>query len=164
MRGFLCGGFPRGEPKKPLVAFDWEILISDFACNRTGNPKTDFTFEKSVFGVDFNQETQIRFHGFPSLPFDWDIRKRICKTILLNSGLLFVDFACACKTAVLKNCFSNPFSDYAKNRKEKKSQKRYLSVAIRFRISRSIANPKCRFYNLTPDFPFERGLSNTPAP
>ena len=34
VRGFLCGGFPRGEPKKPLVAFDWEIRISDFAIER----------------------------------------------------------------------------------------------------------------------------------
>ena len=44
-------------------------------CNRTRNPKTDFNAEISVFGFSF-------------LPFDWEIRKRICKTILVNSGLL----------------------------------------------------------------------------
>ena len=27
---------------------------------------------------------------------DWEIRKRICKTILLNSGLLFANYACTC--------------------------------------------------------------------
>ena len=34
-------------------------------CNRTRNPKTDFTSEKSVLRVDFNWEIQIRIHGFP---------------------------------------------------------------------------------------------------
>ena len=32
----------------------------------------------------------------------------------MNSGLLFANHACACKTAVLKNYFSNPFSDFKK--------------------------------------------------
>ena len=31
---------------------------------------------------------------------------------LMNSGLLFPNYACACKTAVLKDSFSNPFSDF----------------------------------------------------
>ena len=35
---------------------------------------------------------------------------------------------------------------------------RYLSIKIRFRISRSIANPKSVFQNLNPDFPIERTL------
>ena len=39
-------------------------------------------------------------------------KKRICKTILVNSGLLFAKYACARKTAVLKDSFSNPFSDF----------------------------------------------------
>ena len=41
-----------------------------------------------------------------------EIRKRICKTILVNSGLLFTNYACACKTTVPKDSFSNPFSDF----------------------------------------------------
>ena len=45
-------------------------------------------------------------------PFNWEIRKRICKTVLINSGVLFVNYACVCKTAVLKDSFSNPFSDF----------------------------------------------------
>ena len=58
--------------------------------------------------------------------------------------LLFGNYAlaCACKTAVLKNCLLNPFSDFPNRRKERKSKNRYLSVEIRFQISRSIANPK----------------------
>ena len=46
------------------------------------------------------------FFGFLFLSFDWEIRKRICKTVLLNSGLLFTNYACACKTAVAKECWN----------------------------------------------------------
>ena len=33
-------------------------------------------------------------------------------TVLVNHGLLFTNYACACKTAVPKDSFSNPFSDF----------------------------------------------------
>ena len=90
---------------------DFEIRISGF-CNRTRNPKTDFTSEKSSLRLDFSWEVQIRISWISFLPFDWEIRKRICKTVLVNSRLLFANYACACKTAVLKNSFSNPFADF----------------------------------------------------
>ena len=79
------------------------------------------------------------------LLFDWEIRKRICKTIIVNCGLLFANYARACKAAVLKNCLSNPFSDFPKKRKEREFKNRYLSVEIRFQISHSIVNPKSGF-------------------
>ena len=56
-------------------------------------------------------------------PRDWDwTRKRICKTILVNSGLPFANYACAFKSAVLlkrtvnqiQGLLSNPFSDFPK--------------------------------------------------
>ena len=75
--------------------------------NRTRNPKTDFISEKSVLRV----KGWIRISWIFFLPLDWEIRKRICKTILVNSGLLFANYACTCKTAVLKGSLSNPFSD-----------------------------------------------------
>ena len=90
---------------------DFDIRISGF-CNRTRNPKTDFTSEKSLLRLDFSWEVQIRISWISFLPFDWEIRKRIYKTVLVNSGLLFANYACACKTAVLKNSFSNPFADF----------------------------------------------------
>ena len=68
------------------------------------------------------------------LPFDWEIQKRICKTILVKHGLLFAKYACACKTTVLKDSFSNPFSDFPIEWWKWKSKNRYLSVEIRFRI------------------------------
>ena len=92
--------------------------------NRTRNPKTDFTSETSVLRVDFNIKTsKSGFFRFPFLSFDWEIRKRICKTVLVNSGLLFTNYACACKTAVPKDSFANPFSDFPIERQKGKSKK-----------------------------------------
>ena len=62
------------------------------------------------------------------LPFDWEIRKRICKTILVNGGLLFANYACACETAVLKGSFSNPFSDFPIER-QKENPKTDISAS-----------------------------------
>ena len=70
-------------------------------------------------------------------PRDWDwIGKRICKTIVVNSGLLFANFACACKSAVLlkrtinqiQGLLSNLFSDFPKTTERKGIQEhaRYL--------------------------------------
>ena len=67
-------------------------------CNRTQNKKKYFTFEKSVLRVDFNEEIQTRNSWISFLPFDWEIRKRICKTTFVNSGLfLLIMRACAGK-------------------------------------------------------------------
>ena len=35
------------------------------------------------------------FHGFPLLPFYWEMRKRICRTVLVNS-VLFSCLLCVC--------------------------------------------------------------------
>ena len=146
---------------RSIGKFGFRFWNPDFGfCNRTRNPKTDFTSEKSVLRVDFNWEIQIRISWISFLPFDWEIRKKICKTVLVNSALLFANYACACKTAVLKNSFSNPFADFPDERQKWKSKNRYISVEIRFRILRSIANPKSGFKNLNPDFPIERTLSS----
>ena len=83
-----------------------------------GNPYLDF----QNLNLDFPIEREIRkrispprnpssgwisikksksgFFGFPFLSFDWEIRERTCKTVLVNSGRLFTNYACACKTAV----------------------------------------------------------------
>ena len=97
------------------------------SCDRMGNADLDFETQISDFAIEREIQKQILpprnlswgwisikksksgFHGFLFLPFDWEIRKRICKTILVNSSLLFANYAGACKTAVLKDSFSNPF-------------------------------------------------------
>ena len=59
--------------------------------NLLSKARTDFTSEKSVLRVDSNREIQIRMSWISFLPFHWEIRKRICKTILVNMGLLFAN-------------------------------------------------------------------------
>ena len=83
----------------------WEIWIlilkSGFRIyNRTRNSKTDFNAEISVFGFSF-------------LPFDWEIRKRIWKTVLKNSGLARARIISKKKTAVHENSFANPFLEFS---------------------------------------------------
>ena len=41
--------------------------------------------------LDFDYEIQIWILWISFLQFDWEIRKRICKSILVNSGLLFAN-------------------------------------------------------------------------
>ena len=89
------------------VAFDWEIRILDFATEREIRKWISQSKNPSSGWISI-KESKSGFRGFPSLPYDWEIRKRI----LLNSGLLFANYACACTTAVLKNRFSNPFSNF----------------------------------------------------
>jgi len=114
-------------------------------CNRKRNPKTDFSSNKSVLMVDFDYEIQIWILWISFLPFDWEIRKRICKTILVNSGLLFANDACACKTVFFKILFQFGFPPHQKKKKEKKGNERTdisaLKSVFRFRVRLQIRNP-----------------------
>ena len=84
------------------------------------------------------------FHGFP---FYHSIRKSVkgFAKLLSWTAVFFATYAYASKTVVLKDSFSSLFSDFPVERTKWKSKNRYLSVEIRFRISRSISNPKSGF-------------------
>ena len=112
------------------------------------------------------------FFGFPFLSFDWEIRKRICKTVLLNSGLLFTNYACACKTAVPKDSFSILFRISQSNGKKENPttpdldflieihpEDGFLGGEIRFGFRVRLGNPDLDFEKLNPDFPIERTLN-----
>ena len=103
------------------VAVDWEIRIWDCAIEREIRNRISLSRNPSLGWISI-KESKSGFHRFPSLPYDREIRKRVFKTILLNSGLLFANYACACRTAVLKNSFSNPFSDFPKKTERKEIQ------------------------------------------
>ena len=77
------------------------------------------------------------------MSFDWEIRKRICKTVLVNSGLLFTNYACACKTAVPKDSFSYPFRISQSNGKKEnpKTNIAALKSVFGFRVRLQIRNP-----------------------
>ena len=88
------------------VAFDWKLRIWDFAIER-GIRKRISPPRNPSLGWMSIKKSKSRF-----IPLDWEIQKRICKTALVNNGLLFANYAGTCKTAVLKDSFSNPFSDF----------------------------------------------------
>ena len=108
------------------------------------------------------KDIRIRISWISFLPFVWETRKRICKTTLLNSGLLFANYTCTCKTAVLKNSFSNPFSDFRKKKKKNNGKKAnlrgdiYLSFETSFRIFRWIAKSEIRILKSKSRFPNHR--------
>ena len=52
------------------------------------------------------------FFGLSFLPFEWEIQKRIWKTVFTNSGLACARIISKKKTAVHENGFANPFSDF----------------------------------------------------
>ena len=111
-------------------------------CIRLGNPDLDF---QNLY-LDLPIECEIRkrisplrnpssgwisiikksksgFFGFPFLSFDWEIWKRICKTVLRNSSLACTRIISKKKTAVHENSFANPFSDFPIERQKGKSKK-----------------------------------------
>ena len=84
--------------------------------------------------------------GFQRFPFYRSIgksKKKICNTILVNSSLLFADYAWACKTAVLRDSFSIPFSDFpiAWKKGNPKTDISALKSTPRFRVWLQIRNP-----------------------
>ena len=107
---------------------------SDFGfCNRTRILKLiSPPRNPSSWWISINK-FRSEFHRFSFLPFDWKIRKWLCKTILMNSGLLFGNCECACKTVVLKKCLLNhvshpPPPTLQNKRKERESKNRYLQM------------------------------------
>ena len=126
------------------VRFDFETQITSFAVERK-NRKTDFIFQKFVLRVDFNLEIQIRISWIYSLPFDWEIRKRICKTVLVKSGLFSLIMRACVRLLFLTTVSFKSLFGFSNRTVKRKSKNRFLSVEIRFWISRSIANPRSGF-------------------
>ena len=47
----------------------------------------------------------VLFFVFMNLPFDWEIRKRICKTILEASGLFYAEYAYVARALFIRTVF-----------------------------------------------------------
>ena len=100
---------PRSDSRRHdiLGAFDWEIHLNpDFPIEREIRKRISPPRNPSIGWISI-KKSKSGFHGFP---FYRSIGKS--DTILVNSGPLFAKYACACQTAVLKDSFSNPFSDF----------------------------------------------------
>ena len=96
---------------RQTLDLDFQNLSLDFPIEREIRKRISPPRNPSSGWISI-KKSKSGFFGFPFLSFDWEIRKRICKTVLVNSGFLFTNYACACKTAVPKDSFSNPFSDF----------------------------------------------------
>ena len=100
----------------PLTPIDMYIT-SNIGCVRLGNTDVDFEIRISPprnpsSGWISIKKSKSRFQGFPFYRSIGKSKNKICNTILVNSSLLFADYAWACKTAVLRDSFSIPFSDF----------------------------------------------------
>ena len=94
------------------------------------------------------------FRGFPYLPFEWEIRKQICKTVPVNSGIFFLLIMRArARPPSLRTVLQMLFRIYPTPPKKNRRK------GYRFRIWRSTSNPKSTIQNLDPDFPIEHNLS-----
>ena len=68
--------------------------------------------KEKITGKHSKGAFEISVFGFSFLPFDWEIRKRVWKTVLKNSGLERARILSKKKTTVHENSFAKPFSDF----------------------------------------------------
>ena len=124
--------------KRQYIKFTWKFLRKFlfsmlFACLSTGcvslgNPDLDFDIRISDFAIERKIQKQIsppknpssgwisikkpksEFHGFPFHHSVRESEKRICRTVLVNSSLLFANYACApgCSPTRITSPLKNP--------------------------------------------------------
>ena len=124
---------------------NWHITYSEklnaiLGCVRLGNP--DLDFEIRISDLQSNAKSENGFHlrenrpqgGFQLgnpitdfMDFLFTVRlgnpKKDSQNCLVNWGLLFAYYASACKTAVPKDSFSNPFFGFPNRSVKMKIQK-----------------------------------------
>ena len=156
---FGFGNPDLGFPKKCTLGWvqlgnpdlDFEIWISDFAIEREIRKRIAPPRNPSSEWIEI-KKSKSRFLGFPFYRSIGNPKKD-----LQNSGLLFANYTCACKTAVVKDSFSNPFLDFQSNGQKWKYKNRYLSVEISFRFP-------ARLQIRNPDFKSHIQISQSNAP
>ena len=120
---------PPNDTTVPIAERRWPATVRDLGCVRLGNPdldfqnlNPDFPIEREILKRISPREIrpqggfQLRNPNPNFLDFLFTVRlgnqEKDLQNCLVNSGLLFANYACACKTAVLKNSFSNPFANF----------------------------------------------------
>ena len=102
-----------GNPDLDFQNLNLDFLIESEIRKRISPPRNPSSEWISI------KKSKTGFFGFPFLSFDWEIRKRICKTVLVNSG-------------GFRNIEIHP-------------EDGFLGGEIRFRISHSIGKSRFRF-------------------
>ena len=161
--------------------FDMDIIHGwvrfgnpDFGfCNRTRNPKTDFTFEKSVLRVNFIKKSKSGFHGFPFYRLIGKSVKGFAKLFSWTTVLFLLIMRTRARTLFLRAVFRILFRISQSNGKKEiheiriwisqlKSTLRtdFSEVKSVFGFRIWLRNPDLDFENLNPDFPIERTLGD----
>ena len=142
---------------------------------RRWNPFSDFAFDrkyeirilksKSRFPNRTQPEIYVFGFFFFFLPFDWEIRKRVWKTVLKNSGLARARISSKKKTAVHENSFANPFSDFTIERQKGNPWNPDVNFLIEIHPEDGFLGGEirsdafdCKIRN--PDFPIERVIGS----
>ena len=121
-------------------------IILQFGCNRLGNP--DLIFVKRISDFAFERKTQkwislsrnpssgwisinkskSRFHGFPSLLFNWESERGFAKLLFWTVVVFLLIMHAGAKLLFLRTVFLNPFLDIPKETTAKKGKlkNRYL--------------------------------------
>ena len=127
------------------VAFDWEIRIWDFEIEleirvirkRISPTRNPFSGWISI------RKSKCGFHRLPFYRSIGKSEKGFAKllswTTVFFLDVLFANCACACKTAALKDSFSNQFFRISQSNGKNANPKTDIA------ISRTIADPKCGF-------------------
>ena len=115
------------------------------------NPTTDFTSNKTVLREDFLTEIQIQISWISFLPFDWEIQKRIRKTILVNNSIFWLSM-CACARLLFLRTVFQILSQISQWNGKKEIQKQmhqnpFLDLAFDCKSEIRILRSKSRFPN-----------------
>ena len=144
--------------------FDMDIIHGwvrfgnpDFGfCNRTRNPKTDFTFEKSVLRVNFIKKSKSGFHGFPFYRLIGKSVKGFAKLFSWTTVLFLLIMRTRARTLFLRAVFRILFRISQSNGKkeiQKLISQRWnpvLDFAFYCKSEIRILKSKSRFPNRTP--------------
>ena len=144
--------------------FDMDIIHGwvrfgnpDFGfCDRTRNPKTDFTFEKSVLRVNFIKKSKSGFHGFPFYRLIGKSVKGFAKLFSWTTVLFLLIMRTRARTLFLRAVFRILFRISQSNGKkeiQKLISQRWnpvLDFAFFCKSEIRILKSKSRFPNRTP--------------
>ena len=125
-------------------------------CNRTRNPKTDFTFEKSVLRVNLIKKSKSGFHGFPFYRLIGKSVKGFAKLFSWTTVLFLLIMRTRARTLFLRAVFQILFRiSHSNGKKEiqKLISQRWnpvLDFAFYCKSEIRILKSKSRFPNRTP--------------
>ena len=98
------------------------------------------TPEKSVpVPLTAINKSKAAFHGFPVLPFYWEMRKKICKTVRVPDN-------CSCLRTAFQKIISRTLPSFTHTKTENKKEKNKLKKQTNKQKKRKKGNPSTGFY------------------